>query len=1106
MNDKVQNSEGLKKQEVVIMPIHDIMLTSQFFTAEQVVKHNEENDVNEPVLWWMPGSQYLKDITHSLNMRAVRNDGNVVYRQAKYSEYTDLNEVFSFKKELSLAGIQLEKINVPIKDIYETLVNDFKERLIQRNISLWVIEETQVILPVHGTFATSEFFSVVDLTNDIKRRMNEEIDENGAISLPEDKKLKTGDENFEEKFEQEFQRRFDEEQQWWMHDSSYLSSLVNDLNKDAIESQSKVYYRQYNNSKDDGQNEGFKWTGLNSESERQYWGKKLYFHLKELENLGLNIIFIGHSHGGSVGMLALAESLKSGWFKKRKPLSNITKFITLGTPFLNFERPFFKTILFLVAAFFHLFLVGLFFTKSGWMYISQDTYNIIVNIGIALVLIVILSFFLTILERKLKIKNMWLFQHVGQINELVYSTINKVFGKSKNTDTWFTAILRKLPIGIFRFLMVFGISILAACYIGQIHVWKYSSIVLASPLDYVSFVIITFVFTCLIGIFLSTAYKGFRAIFLCKYNFFKDNVVEKINKHYVVEERDGDLHSKWLDCFSTNDEAILAMRVSITNKIRLAPKWELDYKRSNYLFWLTWNILFNFAMWILDNFLWRTAMYWLQGNDIPGLRLDSVGPMKSKVKNTYTLSNDEEEDISKKILQRLNEILGNLSKLIRRLIANNFSIATLKNDFAELLDKPLLKHSYYYIEDEFRLMTARFIRNKQELEFNTGPKVGRTYHGYKWYLALMIVLICSLSYAFFELSLSYTTFQVYTRKAFTNREELLRRFDFSKVILDLRNVSFANSNLIKAKFGYEDKKVERKLDGAIFTSAKLDYADFTGTNVSYTQLLDCKSIKYIRGLSYDTLCKIYLHTYVKRPNYMRWFKNISYLKAKKNQLVIGYGSVDFWDSLAKYAISINAISTNLGNNISNISNIMNIEKARNVRNKILKKGGITFKQALLKMKEQAALKLIFSKNEKYLNINHLVNFIKELNDIKDWLKFHDQFAKRYGIEQEHILSLSIKNSDPDNLVISNVAKLNISFLVGKSKSKKDNFYFLKAFPDLKKIKLLNKTQNHLSIDAKYVNNCERIELENIFLTGIKTNKNTTRLIIKVNDRFKEYLS
>jgi hypothetical protein len=77
------------------------------------------------------------------------------------------------------------------------------------------------------------------------------------------------------------------------------------------------------------------WDGANSEISRRKAAAKLYGKVKELEEINEKYCIVGHSHGGSViaDALLLAGS-------ERNPLQNLTRFITVGTPFIESVKSF----------------------------------------------------------------------------------------------------------------------------------------------------------------------------------------------------------------------------------------------------------------------------------------------------------------------------------------------------------------------------------------------------------------------------------------------------------------------------------------------------------------------------------------------------------------------------------------------------------------------------------------------------------------------------------------------------------------------------------------------------------------------------------------------
>lgn len=75
------------------------------------------------------------------------------------------------------------------------------------------------------------------------------------------------------------------------------------------------------------------WDGLNSETSRRAAGVALAQRLDELDRRGERYCVIGHSHGGSVIASALIRSAHS-----RTPRSGLSRWLTVGTPFVGFAR------------------------------------------------------------------------------------------------------------------------------------------------------------------------------------------------------------------------------------------------------------------------------------------------------------------------------------------------------------------------------------------------------------------------------------------------------------------------------------------------------------------------------------------------------------------------------------------------------------------------------------------------------------------------------------------------------------------------------------------------------------------------------------------------
>ncbi len=75
------------------------------------------------------------------------------------------------------------------------------------------------------------------------------------------------------------------------------------------------------------------WDGANSELSRQAAGAELLRKMTELESRGEPYCVIGHSHGGSIAAGALIAASH-----RRRPLSLLSRWITVGTPFIASRR------------------------------------------------------------------------------------------------------------------------------------------------------------------------------------------------------------------------------------------------------------------------------------------------------------------------------------------------------------------------------------------------------------------------------------------------------------------------------------------------------------------------------------------------------------------------------------------------------------------------------------------------------------------------------------------------------------------------------------------------------------------------------------------------
>ncbi len=107
------------------------------------------------------------------------------------------------------------------------------------------------------------------------------------------------------------------EPQWWQQEGNFQKDM-----RDLVEAP-------------DGTLEvtSFEWSGDNSEVARRDAGYKLLRRLRELEAKNEPYCLVGHSHGGSVISTALLAGAA-----RNQPLNNLKRWITVGTPFVNYRR------------------------------------------------------------------------------------------------------------------------------------------------------------------------------------------------------------------------------------------------------------------------------------------------------------------------------------------------------------------------------------------------------------------------------------------------------------------------------------------------------------------------------------------------------------------------------------------------------------------------------------------------------------------------------------------------------------------------------------------------------------------------------------------------
>ncbi len=107
------------------------------------------------------------------------------------------------------------------------------------------------------------------------------------------------------------------EQQWWEPGSSFEA----DLGRWVEGRDGPIHFAP------------FVWDGENSEQSRRLAGKALMDVAVHMEADGEPYVLLGHSHGGSVIAAALQSAVA-----RRKRLERLTRWISVGTPFVNMRK------------------------------------------------------------------------------------------------------------------------------------------------------------------------------------------------------------------------------------------------------------------------------------------------------------------------------------------------------------------------------------------------------------------------------------------------------------------------------------------------------------------------------------------------------------------------------------------------------------------------------------------------------------------------------------------------------------------------------------------------------------------------------------------------
>jgi hypothetical protein len=108
------------------------------------------------------------------------------------------------------------------------------------------------------------------------------------------------------------------EPQWWQEGSAFDADLKAFV---SGEDGSPVYFIP------------FTWSSANSELDRRKAGSDLLHVLRQLDAQSEPYCVVGHSHGGSVIASALIESVA-----RKKPLTHLQKWVTIGTPFVGMRK------------------------------------------------------------------------------------------------------------------------------------------------------------------------------------------------------------------------------------------------------------------------------------------------------------------------------------------------------------------------------------------------------------------------------------------------------------------------------------------------------------------------------------------------------------------------------------------------------------------------------------------------------------------------------------------------------------------------------------------------------------------------------------------------
>lgn len=688
---------------------------------------------------------------------------------------------------------------------------------------------------------------------------------------------------------------------WSQQDSQFSKDLVKKVKEMAKAKGIKANFRCHKCDNDDGFDEIFVWPGTNSEEDRQEAAKNLAYHILKFEGRNVNLILIGHSHGGSIVEKAL-EILTA----KGKNLDYVDSWVTLGSPFMSFRMSRMKAFSYLALAVVHIVLAGIFFHRNAWLYITNEYANYILTALFAVTTLIVISSVGSLIERHIIWSKFWTKLYL-RIKNFSFSkkTTTKVL-KSKDEISFddHEEFGQSRIYRCVKFIIYYGgAAFLSLVFLAIIEKFKLKILILDDQLNVMSFIVVIVSFLMLLSIVIIALIKSLSTFILLYTRVLGENNKDEFENFYIKEKQSGIKKScRWLNISSIYDEAIILMKIAMMNNLKPFEEWK---HRTSNVEWRPIQYLYNYLFLpVLNRYVWSKVSDKAHGNDMSGSEVYKIGPRQTEEKNTYKISPEMEKNILETSAEKLASLKLDFGESIEKLHEKDYAVESFRKVLIEGYSDKLLYHTSFYKKPEMIDAIAKFVVGDND-HLQTGVEPIAVKKEFPFYKIVKRIL---LSVALFSIVGNiflafYTNYQIFNRKILSNGT--FKQVDFAKVVLlknsypitsilklkiDLNGADFSNSELYGCNFE------NINLKDAKFDHAKLDGSNVKNTDIYINKIMQADSFEFIIGYNFREYLSLILTN--------NWMKKLAWLKLVRYMTFDNEGYISFNHKNSKFDESL----------------------------------------------------------------------------------------------------------------------------------------------------------------------------------------------------------